>query len=147
MLTGLISLFERDLEKLKFEIQTYTAEEDLWKTSEGITNAAGSLALHICGNLKHFIGAILGDSAYVRDRPAEFASKVSRENIISEIDETLQILKKTLSEINQQTLEADYPEEVLGYKMKTDYFLIHLHGHLTYHLGQINYHRRIICYK
>ncbi len=147
MLSGLISLFERDLEKLKQEMLGYALEEDLWKTADGITNSAGNLALHICGNLQHFIANILGNSGYQRDRPAEFASKVSREKIIIEIAETLRIVQKILSEISIESLEKDYPEDVLGYKMKTDYFLIHLHGHLTYHLGQINYHRRIICYK
>ncbi len=147
MIEALISLFERDLEKLKVEIAAYTLEEDLWMTLEGSTNSGGNLALHIVGNLKNFIGATLGHTGYVRDRPAEFASQVSREIILKQISETILIIKETLQGLSLEILETNYPEEVLGYKMRTDYFLIHLHGHLTYHLGQINYHRRSICYK
>jgi hypothetical protein len=147
MIPALIALYERDLEKLKTEIALYQNEDDLWKLTEGISNSAGNLALHIIGNLQNFIGAKLGNTGYERNRPAEFASRVARDILISEISNTLLVVKSTLENLDSELLETEYPEEVFGHKMKTDFFIIHLHSHLNYHLGQINYHRRIVCYK
>jgi Protein of unknown function (DUF1572) len=147
MINAIIQLYERDLNKLKNEIELYHDEETLWIITDGISNSAGNLCLHIIGNLKNFIGAILGNSGYVRNRPLEFSSKVVKTALISEIEETLKIVKQTLENLDIAILEKDYPEEVFGTKMRTDFFIIHLQGHLNYHLGQINYHRRILCYK
>ena len=146
MLTDiLIELYERDLGRLKAEIEQYADEADLWKTSGEITNSGGNLTLHLTGNLKHFIGAVLGGSGFVRDRDAEFSSEgVSREKLISDIDATAQVLKSTLEKLTDETLAGIYPIEVFGEPMTTAFFLTHLATHFNYHLGQINYHRRLL---
>lgn len=144
----LIELYERDLEKLRSEIEQYADESDLWKISDGITNSAGNLCLHLIGNLKHFLGAVLGRSGYVRDRDAEFADKgTSKETILAEIDETLDVVRSTLAALTESDLDKPYPLEVFGHPMTTGYFLTHLTTHLSYHLGQINYHRRFLASK
>ena len=51
----LIMLFERDLQKLKTEIELYKDEDNLWLIKKGIDNSAGNLCLHLIGNLSHFI--------------------------------------------------------------------------------------------
>ena len=145
MLDSLISLFERDLQKLEKEILAYQKEKNLWHIEKEISNSAGNLALHICGNLQHYIGAILGKSGYVRNRDLEFSIKnVEREKIIEKIKTTQKIVAQTLSNLNPDDLSNNYPQQVLGYEMTTEYFFIHLYGHFTYHLGQINYHRRLL---
>ena len=139
-------LFERDLTKLKEEIGLYMDESKIWVVKGEIKNSAGNLALHLLGNLNHFIGAILGDSGYVRNRDAEFLDKnVPHKEIIGDIDKTIGVIKSTLSKISDEVLKKDYPVKVFKNKetMKTEFFLIHLVGHLNYHLGQINYHRRL----
>jgi uncharacterized damage-inducible protein DinB len=142
----LIEIFERDLEKLKAEIEQYQDESDLWKTTDGISNSAGNLCLHLTGNLKHFFGAVLGGSGYVRDRDAEFANKnVSRAEMISDVDEAIDVVRSTLAGLTEQDLDKPYPIEVFGEPMTTGYFLTSLTTHLNYHLGQINYHRRLIA--
>jgi uncharacterized damage-inducible protein DinB len=141
----LIELYERDLGKLKDEIGQYTDEADIWKTSEGITNSAGNLCLHLTGNLKHFFGAVLGGSGYVRDRDAEFADKnVSRTEMMADIDEALDVVGSTLAGLTEEDLEKNYPIEVYGHPMTTGFFLASLTTHFNYHLGQINYHRRLL---
>ena len=142
----LTELFERDLTKLKEEISLYVDESKIWAVKREIKNSAGNLALHLLGNLNHFIGAILGNSGYVRNRDAEFSEKnVPRAEIISNTDKTIGVIKSTLSKISDEDLKKDYPVKVLKDKvtMRTEFFLIHLSGHLNYHLGQINYHRRL----
>ena len=141
----LLQLFQRDLEKLKTEITSYKDEKKMWEVSGDIKNSAGNLCLHLLGNLQHFIGATLGNSGYKRNRDAEFSIKnVPVEEIQKEIDETIVILKKTLGELDEKRLKDIYPINVFGYEMTTGFFLTHLTTHLSYHLGQINYHRRLL---
>jgi len=145
MIEILIQLFQRDLEKLKTEITSYKDEKKIWEVSGEIKNSGGNLCLHICGNLQHFIGTVLGNSGYVRDRDSEFSRKnVPVEEMQKEIDETIFIIKKTLMELDESKLEEPYPINVFGNGMTTEFFLAHLTTHLNYHLGQINYHRRLL---
>ena len=144
-ISALIFLFERDLKKLEAEISQYGSENKLWKIAGAITNSAGNLCLHLCGNLQHYIGTQLGNSGYVRNRPLEFSAKgLSKENLLNEIRTTKAIVLETLKNLSDSDLEKIYPEEVLGYPMTTGFFLTHLFGHFGYHLGQINYHRRLV---
>jgi uncharacterized damage-inducible protein DinB len=141
----LIQIYERDLDNLKAEIASYADEADVWKTAEGITNPAGNLALHLAGNLNHFIGAILGSSGYVRDRDVEFTSPpVSRDTLLAGIDKVRAVVTSTLEKLTDEDLAKTYPIEVFGEPMTTEFFLTHLATHLTWHLGQINYHRRLL---
>jgi hypothetical protein len=144
-ISSIEKLLNRDLQKLKTEIDLYPSDELLWKIEGEIKNSGGNLCLHLCGNLQHFIGAVLGNSGYVRNRDNEFAAKgLNKEELLTEIENTTKAVNNALKSINPSILIAEYPGQVLGYSMTTSYFLIHLTAHLEYHLGQINYHRRII---
>jgi uncharacterized damage-inducible protein DinB len=141
----LTQIYERDLGKLKDEIGLYEVEADLWKVGGKITNSAGNLCLHMTGNLKHFFGAVLGGSGYVRDRDAEFSTKgVPRAELLESIDETAMIVRSTLEKLSDADFEKTYPIEVFGKPMTTGFFLVHLATHLNWHLGHINYHRRLL---
>ncbi|MBO6881752.1 DinB family protein [Winogradskyella sp.] len=141
----LIKLFKRDLSKLKEEINGYKVESNLWLTPGEIKNSAGNLGLHLVGNLNHFIGAALGNTGYIRQRDLEFSLKdVPRIELIKQIDDTMVIVENTLSKLTPQDLEQQYKHRVFEKPTSTEYFLVHLAMHLAYHLGQINYHRRLI---
>jgi uncharacterized damage-inducible protein DinB len=145
LLPSLIQLFDRDLAKLEEEIKLYPTEESLWEIAGDIKNSGGNLCLHLCGNLRHFIGNILGNTGYQRNRDYEFAAKnVARNILISEVDKTKNDVHETLLTLNTQDLKKNYPVEVFGSPMTTTFFLLHLNSHLTYHLGQVNYHRRLL---
>jgi uncharacterized damage-inducible protein DinB len=146
MTSELLKLYRRDLEKLIAELEAYPSEESLWRVTGEIKNSAGNLALHLIGNLNHFIGVKLGGTDFIRDRDSEFALKnVPRAEIIEKLRDTLAVLETTLPKLDAAVLEETYSLEVMGYPMTTGYFLIHLYGHLSYHLGQINYHRRLVA--
>ncbi len=147
MLIAILSeLYERDLAKVKSEIEQYSNASDLWLVDGDITNSAGNLTLHIVGNLQHFFGSVLGGSDYVRDRDREFSdSDVPREDLVAMIDGTRAVVKGTLEKLSDDDLADIYPIEVFGEPITTGYFLVHLATHLNYHLGQINYHRRIMA--
>ncbi len=141
----LTDFYLRDLNKLKEEISLYKNEIDLWALKGDVKNSGGTLALHLIGNLKHFIGTQLGNTGYVRQRDKEFSDRgVPRGTILKEIDETIAILKKVLPAVKDSDLEKEYPIKFLEEKRTIGYILITLSTHLSYHLGQINYHRRII---
>ncbi|SDK86792.1 Protein of unknown function [Catalinimonas alkaloidigena] len=139
------SLFKRDLAKLREEIAAYQHEENIWVVEKDIKNSAGNLCLHLAGNLRTFIGAELGKSGYVRQRDLEFSRKdVPRSELLAEVDRTETEVLQGLRQLTPERLQADYPLNVFGTSMTTAYFLIHLATHMTYHLGQVNYHRRLL---
>ncbi len=145
LIEALIKLFTRDLNKLKAEIELYKTEANLWVIDNNILNTAGNLSLHIVGNLNHFIGAVLGETGYVRQRDLEFSQKhISRATLLKQIDDTITVVEKTLKNLPKAKLEENYPIEVFKAPMTTTYFLIHLTTHLSYHVGQVNYHRRLL---
>lgn len=139
------TLLLRDLDKLEREISSYPTTASLWKIEKQISNSAGTLCLHLCGNLQHFIGAILGQSGYVRDREKEFSLRdVSQKELVLQIIETKDAIRKAFEKLSESNLQEIYPVTVFDAPMTVHHFLVHLHGHLNYHLGQINYHRRLI---
>jgi uncharacterized damage-inducible protein DinB len=141
----LVEMFLREIDKLHQEISLYENEQDLWKVSGKITNSAGNLCLHLCGNLQHFIGAILGKSGYERNRELEFSAKnISMRDLLSEIQKTRAIVEVTLKNMHEEDLQQIYPVHKSGKEMTTIYLLTHILCHLNYHLGQVNYHRRMI---
>jgi len=139
------AVIRRDLKCLRRELEQYPDEKDIWKVLPGITNSAGTLALHMCGNLRHFIGAQYGATGYVRDRDAEFSRRnVPRSELMAIIDATLADIDQALPNVDAAALEGDYPLKIADASVGTAEFLLHLTGHLTYHLGQLDYHRRIV---
>lgn len=142
---SLLKIFERDLYKLKDEISLYKDEKSLWIVKNEISNSAGNLCLHLVGNLNHFIGTALGKTGYVRNRENEFAAKnISREELVIEIEKTILVVTKTLNNLSSEDFDKDFPVQKHGEIVKTDFMLLHLLTHFNYHLGQINYHRRLI---
>ncbi len=145
LIETLKTLFTRDLNKLRSEIELYREEENIWKIEENISNSAGNLCLHLVGNLNTYIGKEIGKSNYIRNRELEFSLKnVAREELLMKIDDTIHVVSKSLDSLDESILEDEYPVLVFDKKTSTEYLLIHLATHLTYHLGQINYHRRLI---
>ncbi|MCG8306565.1 MAG: DUF1572 domain-containing protein [Cytophagales bacterium] len=141
----LIRLFTRDLKKLSGEIEIFENPENLWAIPDGISNSAGNLCLHLIGNLNHFIGAVIGNTGYIRDRDAEFGTKdIEKDKLIEMVFETRAVVANSLKEFEPDRLKTTYPIQVFGEDMTYEFFLMHLVSHLSYHLGQINYLRRIL---
>jgi hypothetical protein len=141
----LAEIYSRDLNRLLNEINLYNNEENLWLVKEGINNSAGNLVLQLAGNLNHYIGAVLGNSGYVRNRPSEFALKnISKQALFQKVSATVVIVNETIDKLIDADFENDFPETVFGKTDSTAFMLVHLCTHLTYHLGQINYHRRLV---
>ncbi|QLC65673.1 DinB family protein [Flavobacterium sp. LPB0248] len=139
------TLFNRDLNKLKIEIESYQNENSIWAIDKNISNSAGNLCLHLIGNLNTYIGAEIGKTDYVRNRPLEFSLKdIPKAELISKIENTINVINNSLDSLTETDLEKIYPQIIFEKEMTTGFFLIHLSTHLAYHLGQINYHRRLL---
>ena len=145
LVESLKTLFNRDLNKLQEEIELYKNEANLWKIEKGISNSAGNLCLHLIGNLNSYIGSELGKTDYIRNRDLEFSLiNVSKAELLNRIEKTKVVVNNALEVITSKKLEEEYPLLVFENKTTTAFFLIHLSTHLAYHLGQINYHRRLL---
>lgn len=145
LIPALKILYTRDLQKLKAELVAYQNESAIWLASEGIANSAGNLCLHLVGNLNHFIGATLGQTGYIRQRDLEFSSKdIPRQELLEKIDATIAVVNDTLGRLPAEELEKEYAFQLAEQSYTTGAFLLHLTTHLAYHLGQINYHRRML---
>lgn len=139
------SLFNRDLNKLKLEIESYQDEAKIWSIDGQILNSAGNLCLHLIGNLNTYIGAILGNSGYIRHRELEFSLKnIPRTELITKIEKTIIAVDAAISNLSEEELEHEFPIIVFEGKDSIGFILTHLTTHLAYHLGQINYHRRLL---
>ena len=138
-------VFIKDLEKLKEEISLYRSEQNLWKIEKQIANSAGNLCLHLVGNLNTYFGAVIGKTGYIRNRDQEFSLKnIPQKELVSMVENTITMLDEVMKSMTDDGLKEEYPLLVLKEKTTSGYFLFHLSSHLGYHLGQINYHRRLI---
>jgi hypothetical protein len=145
LIETLKTLFSRDLSRLKKEIELYTDEKNLWKVEHAIPNSAGNLCVHLIGNLNTYIGKAIGKIDYERNRDLEFSIKnVPRGELLDKIDQTIQVVDQSLSNLDENTWKEEFPILVFEKKTSVEYMLIHLSTHLSYHLGQINYHRRLL---
>ena len=145
LIDTLKTLFDRDLAQLRREIEAYRDEANLWKKHGAIANPAGNLCLHLVGNLNAFVGAVFGETGYVRDREAEFSgTDVPRATLLALIDQTREVLPAALERVTPAQLAAVYPIKVFSRETSSEYMLVHLATHLAYHLGQVNYHRRLL---
>jgi hypothetical protein len=135
----------RELQAFIREIEAFPSDDSVWHTRRGVTNSAGNLALHVCGNLQDFVGRVLGGTSYVRNRDLEFGQREgTRAGIVVELNATIDVIKATLPEVAEETLAADFPMPLAGKTLNTAAFLVHLAAHLAFHLGQAGYLRRII---
>ena len=145
---ALALLFDRDLATLRTELEGYADEAGVWTLRPGISNSAGTLVLHLTGNLKHFVGASLGGTGYVRDRDAEFGDRdMPRQALLERIDETREVVGRTLGSLEDAALDRPFPGKgppALGDAPTSGALLTYMYGHFAYHLGQVNYHRRLL---
>lgn len=142
---GLAALYARDLKRLIQELQAFPSDGILWQRAPGVKNSAGNLVLHLEGNLREFVGRQLGGVAYNRTRDREFALKdLSRDDLVQRMEQVKELVAQVVARLSDHDLAAAYPEQVLEARLSSLDFLVHLHGHLNFHLGQIDYLRRIL---
>ncbi|MDI9364324.1 MAG: DinB family protein [Flavobacterium sp.] len=145
LIQTLTIIFVRDLNKLQQEIAAYKSETTIWLVNKGIANSGGNLCLHLLGNINTYIGAVIGNSGYVRNRPLEFTdTNIAKADLLQRIDTTIAAVNAAFAQLTEEDLPKEYPMLVFTEPITYEFFLVHLAAHLSYHLGQINYHRRLL---
>ena len=141
----LASLYRRDLPRLGQQLEAFD-DRQLWAVVPGVTNSAGNLMLHLNGNLREYVGRQIGGVAYVRDRPREFAARdIPRAEIAADLAGLPGLVAGVFDGLTEARWGDMFPEQVLpGGPITNRHFVIHLYGHLNYHLGQIDYLRRAL---
>lgn len=135
----------RDLRGVRRELEAYPSDSDVWRVAPGIANSAGTLALHLAGNVQHFFGAVMGGTGYKRDRDAEFSRRdVPRAELVAQVEAAIAVVDRGLAQVSEAVLAAEFPERIAGHAVTSGEWLVHLVAHLGYHLGQIDYHRRLV---
>ena len=139
------ALYRRDLPRLVQQLESFD-DSQLWAVVPGVTNSAGNLLLHLNGNLREFVGRQIGGVAYTRDRAREFAARdVPQAELSAELMGLAALIPSVLDELTPARWDEMFPEQVLpGGPITNRQFVIHLYGHLNYHLGQIDYLRRVL---
>jgi hypothetical protein len=141
----LAAMLDRDLRTLRRELEAYPDERQIWQPVPGLANTAGTLALHLAGNLQHYVGARCGGTGYVRNRDAEFARRdVPRAELIAEIERARVAVAVGFGAVGAEALGAEFPELIGGCRIRTGDFLVHTAVHFAYHLGQVDSHRRVV---
>jgi hypothetical protein len=141
----LAAQLDRDLRALRRELEAYPDERQLWSQAPGMPNSAGTLALHLAGNVQHYIGARFGGSGYVRNREAEFARRdISRAELVAEVERARAAVRTGFGAMDPEALDRDFPEVIGGSRLRTVDYLVHLCAHFAYHLGQLDSHRRVV---
>ncbi|HEU5303288.1 MAG TPA: DinB family protein [Gemmatimonadales bacterium] len=145
LLPAVGAVLDRDLRALRREVEAYPEDRAVWQQVPGISNVAGTLVLHLTGNLQHYLGARLGGTDFIRNRAAEFSRRdVPRAELVREIEAARAAVKTAVARIAAPELAAEFPETVGGVRVVTGEYLIHLATHFAYHLGQVDYHRRMV---
>ena len=145
MIATLSGFYERDVNKLAEEINLFKNENNIWRLKDGISNPAGNLVLHLTGNLNYFIGTILAKNGYVRKRDKEFSEKnIPRSQLIVEVQQIIPLIQNTLPNLSKEQLQSEFPVPLGGKNYVTEDMLILLLAHFNFHLGQVNYLRRIL---
>jgi uncharacterized damage-inducible protein DinB len=145
LVSTVAAILDRDMRAVRREIEAYPDERQVWQAVPGMVNSAGTLALHLAGNLQHYIGARLGHTGYLRDRPAEFARRdVSRAELVAELETARSVMASVLARLQDDDLPAQFPEVIGEVRLDTEEYLVHLLVHFAYHLGQIDSHRRVV---
>jgi uncharacterized damage-inducible protein DinB len=145
LVDGVRLVLVRELKAFQREIEMFPDDELVWRTTSGVSNSAATLALHVCGNLQHFVGAVLGATGYVRNRDLEFSRRSGpRAELARELGRAIEVVQAVLPGIPAESLSREYPEAVGGIRLPTGLFLLHLATHLAHHLGQAGYLRRVL---
>lgn len=145
LLEDLKAMYLREIATLERELALYPDDASVWAALPGVPNPAGTLFLHLAGSLQHFFGAALGKSGYVRDRAAEFSKRdVPKSELEQELANARQSVIAGFAALTEDRLEETFPVRFADDSFSTQLTLLQFSSHLAYHLGQIDYHRRVV---
>ena len=145
LLETLRTMLQRELASVRKSIEAYPDEKSIWAERPGLPNSGGTLALHLAGNLQHYYGALLGETGYVRQRDLEFSRRgVPRKELLAGLDAARLAIDAGMKAVTPERLTDPYPEQLGGHTLTVGEVIFDMESHLAFHLGQLDYHRRVV---
>ena len=120
-------------------------DEGLWQPGPGGSNSIGTLARHLTGNLRHFLGAGVLHDGYERDRPREFSEKNLPGRVVAaDLLKALGVAREALRSIDSAAVTKPHTTPTGEEFATLGHLTLHLAAHFAYHVGQANYAARAL---
>src|SRR5438045_1304559 len=119
-------------------------ESELWKRPNENSNSVGNLILHLCGNVRQYAIASLGNVEDTRERGKEFSATegYSKSELLQKLTQTLDEAKKIIS--NATDAELLRQRKVQGFTYSGIGIIVHVTEHYSYHAGQIIFWTKLL---
>jgi uncharacterized damage-inducible protein DinB len=118
--------------------------EQIWARASDEQNAIGNLVLHLCGNIRQWIGFGVAGKPDIRVRDREFAARGDiepselRERLKAAVEEAVAGLEGVSSERLAETMK------VQAYEVPVLEAIYHVVEHFSQHTGQIIFATRLL---
>ena len=115
------------------------SEEEIWWRPNSVSNSAGNLVLHLCGNVRQWIISGLGGAKDMRKRDLEFSEQgpIPRKALVTQLRQTVREASRILSRLSDESLTRNY--RIQGYRVTGLDAVFRVAEHFRYHTGQIIY--------
>ncbi|MGK0365309.1 MAG: putative damage-inducible protein DinB [Saprospiraceae bacterium] len=131
-------LFEESIPRIEKCMDLLT-EDEIWYKPNANSNSVGNIVLHLCGNVRQWIGTGLGKLPTVRQRDEEFSTKggLTKKEILEKLKQLQKMSEDVLSKVTPKDLLAVHNVQV--YQETGLSILVHVTEHFSYHVGQITF--------
>jgi uncharacterized damage-inducible protein DinB len=115
------------------------SDEEIWWRPNSASNSVGNLVLHLCGNVRQWIIAGVGQTPDVRERDKEFAQReaISRTELLAQLRTTMREANRVLDRVSAEDLAGKY--SIQGFRLSGLNAISHVYEHFSHHAGQIIY--------
>ena len=144
-LADALSLVEQYQNSIRADFQAIP-DDSIWKCPVPGQVSPANQVLHLTGNLRHFMGHLVGGSDYKRDRDREFKTEPSatKAEILAGWETACEETREVLQDLDDDQLLKEAPVERFPGGVPVHRYILRLLGHLTYHAGQIRSLYRIL---
>ena len=137
---GLAAYYEYVAKDLHRWVDALTNEQ-FWRKPYPYGNSVGHLVLHLTGNLSYYIGALVAETGYVRDRDKEFTDThpPHKDEALRAFDQTVAMVVATIRKQSEEDWAKAYTAEREPEAQNRFQVFVRCAGHAYHHVGQIVY--------
>ena len=120
------------------------SEDQIWARSSDNENAVGNLVLHLCGNIRQWIGSRVAGLPDIRTRDAEFAARagLGRAELKERLRATVAETADQIRAVTPERLETN--TRIQGYQVTVLEAIYHVVEHFAHHAGQIIFATKLL---
>ncbi len=119
-------------------------EDQIWKRPNEVSNSAGNILLHLCGNTRQYLVSALSDQPDIRERDEEFSAKggYSKEELQIKLTATVEEATGILQTMDEYRLMKIH--SVQGFNLSGIAIIVHVTEHYSHHTGQIIFWTKLL---